>query len=696
MDEEGAGRAQKGQGLERRCAEAMRERPLEQLEKVRERVEYVFALAGNPNVGKSTIFNRITGMGVMTANYPGMTVELNLAVSEFSGRRLGIVDLPGTYALGAVSEDQLVARRGVLQGRPDAVIVILDANNLARNLYLLLQFMDLGCPVVAALNLVDQAEKAGIHTDADLLSEYLGVPVVPTVGIRGDGLNELISQAVEVAEQREDYPVIPFSYAADIESRLRRLAGHIGKAGMEIPYGISPRALAILLLEEDPEMVDLVGAAPGGAEVLRFARRLAEEIEKAHGERTRLIIARERHGVAGSIAAGVQVRHEYRRPLWGERLWEYTTSFRTGIPLLALVLGAVFTAIFWGGGELARLFSAFWDDVISGPLGRALDSALGAGLLARVIQWGVDGLGAVLEIALPYLLVFYLILAAMEDSGYLNAAAFLTDRFMHRLGLHGRAVIPIVSAVGCNVPAIMGTRVLSTRRERVIACVLIVLVPCSARVAVIMGGVSLLLGWGYAVLLFAIVFLLVVLAGLLLNKVMPGESAGLVMEMFPFRMPSPLNVLKKTWLRIKDFLYVAAPLIVAGSVILGLLYETDWITRLTTPLRPLAEWWLGIPAVAVLALILGFLRKELALALLVVLAARVIPGVAEDSTLLDFMTRGQVFTFVLVCSVYIPCVATLAVLWRELGARDSLLITAATVILSLLLGGLAHLVLALF
>lgn len=169
----------------------------------------------------------------------------------------------------------------------------------------------------------------------------------------------------------------------------------------------------------------------------------------------------------------------------------------------------------------------------------------------------------------------------------------------------------------------------------------------------------------------------------------------MVMEMFPFRAPSLANIARKTWLRIRDFLYIAAPLIVAGSVALGLLYESGWIEHLVGPLRPLTEWWLGIPAVAGLALVLGFLRKELALALLVVLAARVIPGVTESSTLLDFMTRGQIFTFVLVCSIYIPCVATLAVLWRELGPRDSLLVAASTVVLALLLGGLSHLVVAL-
>jgi ferrous iron transport protein B len=302
--------------------------------------------------------------------------------------------------------------------------------------------------------------------------------------------------------------------------------------------------------------------------------------------------------------------------------------------------------------------------------------------------------GAVLEIALPYLLTFYVILALLEDSGYLNSVAFLSDRVMHRLGLHGRAVIPLISAAGCNVPAVMGTRVLSTRRERIIACTLIVLVPCSARIAVIMGGVARFAGVLPALFLFLVDGLLVLGVGLTLNKILPGQSTGLVMEMFPFRRPSLLTVAKKTWQRIKDFLIIAAPLIVAGSFLLGLLYESDLITKFLPPLRPVMEFWLGIPAVAGLALIFAFLRKELALALLLVLAVKVVPGVTESSSLLAFMSRGQIFTFALVNTIYIPCVATLAVLWSELGGRDSLLIALGTVILALLLGGLSHLAIA--
>jgi len=673
----------------------MKEERLEQVEKIRRKAEYIFALAGNPNVGKSTIFNRITGMGVMTANYPGMTVELNLALTEMDGHRIGIVDLPGTYALGAVSEDQLVARRGVLQGRPDLVIVILDANNLARNLYLLLQFLDLGCPVVAALNLVDQADRAGIYTDVELLSEILGVPVVPTVGVRGDGLDEMMHQALELARAKEEYLILPFSYAMDIESRIRRVAELIQDDLEEIPNDLSSRALAILLLEEDEEFIEAVNEVVGGQEILEFSREIAGEIEEEHGEKAALIIARERHGIAGSIVANVQERREYGPPSLGERLWELTTSFKTGIPILVVVMALTFLAIFWGGGALAELFADFWESVVSSPVGDGIEALLGVNMFSQSLKWAVDGVGAVLEIALPYLLVFYVILALMEDSGYLNSVAFLTDRFMHRLGLHGRAVIPLISAAGCNVPAIMGTRVLSTRRERVIACVLIVLVPCSARIAVIMGGVARYAGWELALLLFFIVFAVIIAAGLFLNKIMPGESTGLVMEMFPFRRPSLVSILKKTWLRLKDFIYIAAPLIIAGSFILGLLYESGWILKLITPLQPIMEGWLGIPAVAGLALIFAFLRKELALALLLVLAAQAIPGVTESSSLLEFMTAGQIFTFALVTAIYIPCVAALAVLWRELGFRDSMLITLSTVLLAFILGGLSHLVIIL-
>jgi ferrous iron transport protein B len=664
---------------------------LQELERLRGRTEFLFALAGNPNVGKSTIFNRLTGMGVMTANYPGMTVGINLAVTEFEGRKIGIVDLPGTYALGGISEDQLVARRGVLEGRPDVVIVILDANNLARNLYLLLQFLDLGCPVVAALNLVDQAEAAGIRTDVEALSDILGIPVVPTIGIKGRGLDELMKQALHLAEHREEYPVIPFRYGADIEERVRRLSEMVERELERIPYDLSPRAMALLLLEADREFEELVSSLPGGKGVLRAASGMREELSQARGEEAPLVMARERYGIAGSIAAGVQRRKEEAAIPWGERLWRASTSATTGFPILLAVLAVFFAAVFWGGGRLSELVAEGWSRWVGGPVERALSAALGEGLWSRSLQWAVEGLGAVLEITLPYVIPFYLLLAILEDSGYLNSLAFLSDRFMHRLGLHGRAVIPLLSAAGCNVPAVMGTRVLSTRRERLIASFLIVLIPCSARLAVIMGGVGRYAGLGWALSLLLVETGVVVTSGLLLHRYLPGESTGLVMEMFPFRAPSTRTVLGKTWVRVRDFMYVAAPFILVGSFLLGLLYESGWAGKLEQPLRPLLVYWLGLPAAAGLALVFGFLRKEMALSLLVVFAAMTIPGLGTDAALTEFMTRQQIFTFALVNAVYIPCVATFAVLVRELGWRAALAISAATVTLAMVLGGASRL-----
>jgi ferrous iron transport protein B len=279
-------------------------------------------------------------------------------------------------------------------------------------------------------------------------------------------------------------------------------------------------------------------------------------------------------------------------------------------------------------------------------------------------------------------------LAFLEDSGYLNSVAFLTDRLMHKFGLHGRAIIPLVAGAGCNVPAIIGTRVLTTIRERTIASTLITLIPCSARTAVILGAVSLFVGWKPAVAIYIIVLALVFLIGVGLNKVMPGTSTGLVMEMFPFRMPLMSNIIKKTWYRFKDFVFVAFPIVLAGSLFLGALYETGYLWKLSAPLSPVVVGWLGLPAVAGLTLIFAILRKELALQLLVTLAVVMYGGGAKN--LLLFMTPAQLFVYALVNTIYIPCVATIAVLGRELGWKRAGGIMAFTIMLAILIGGIAN------
>ncbi|MCZ7393629.1 MAG: ferrous iron transport protein B [Candidatus Methanoperedens sp.] len=651
------------------------------LKEIKGGTDFTFALAGNPNVGKSSIFNRLTGMGVVTANYPGKTVELNMAATTFKDLRLGIIDLPGSYALGAVSEDQWVARRAVLDSKPDLVITILDATNLARNLYMLLQFIDLGIPIVAALNLIDEAEKRNIIIDAPELSRLLGVPVVETVATTGRGLDELIQTAVDVAKNKKEIKYA-LHYGEDIEERIKRLADFLSP----FDFGINPRALAILLLEDDSEFVELVKKHENGKFILEEANKISREIEEKHGEKTPLRIARERHGLAGTIASQVQGDIT---PAGRDKLWAYTTSPLTGIPLLIFALGVIFAFLFFGGNWLSNVFSSLWASYMSPLIDGTIFYAFGGGHVGKILVWGFDaGILAALAVGIPYVLTFYFMLAFLEDTGYLNSVAFLTDRLMHKFGLHGRAIIPLVAGAGCNVPAIIGTRVLTTMRERTIASTLITLIPCSARTAVILGAVSLFLGWKPAVAIYIIVLALVFLVGVGLNKVMPGSSTGLVMEMFPFRVPLMSNIIKKTWHRFKDFVFVAFPIVLVGSLVLGALYETGYLWKLASPLSPVVVGWLGLPAVAGLTLIFAVLRKELALQLLVTLAIVAYGGGARN--LLLFMSPAQLFVYALVNTIYIPCVATIAVLGRELGWKRAGGIVAFTIALAILVGGIAY------
>ncbi len=660
------------------------------LHELRGETDFTIALAGNPNVGKSSVFNSLTGMGVETANYPGKTVEVNIATTLLDGTRIGIIDLPGTYALGAVSEDQWVARQGVLDGDPDAVMMVVDATNLSRNLYMVLQFLELGYPLVLALNVLDVAKREGRDIDIMALSERLGVPIVPTVANRGKGLDELISAAVEVARDRIKPHPQGIIYGKDVERDIVTLTEAIAAAGLEDPYNLPHRALALLLLENDPEFIELTSAMTGWNPVLELAAQLRNHIEEEHGQQAATRIAAERHALAGIITDEVETVEVRQEIMLGERLWRYTTNPVSGVPILFLVLGIVFVLMYFLGQKLADLLSGAWGNYVTHNLSPLLYDNFGRNLATDSVMWAVGGIQAALTVGIPYVLVFYLVLAFLEDTGYLNSVAFLTDSVMHRLGLHGRAMIPIVAGAGCNVPAIMGTRVLTTMRERVIAGTLIVLVPCSARSAVIFGAVGFYAGWQAALGLYIILGVIWILVGLGLNKIMPGKPTGLVMEMFPFRRPHLKTVFKKTWYRFKAFVFMAIPLLLVGSVILGILFQTGYLFDLAGVFSPVVEGWMGLPAVAGLVMVMAILRKELALQLLAAMAIVMGADAAANNNLLLIMSKQQLFVFALVTAIYIPCVATIAALARELGWKRSLSIMVFTVVLAVLVGGLVH------
>jgi len=655
--------------------------------KLKKDVKFTVALAGNPNVGKSSIFNQLTGMGVVTANYPGKTVELNMAVSHVHDMAVGVIDLPGTYALGGISEDQWVARQGILDGKPDVIIVILDATNLSRNLYLLLQFMDLTIPIVVALNLSDQAEKMGISIDENVISHLLELEVVKTVATRGTGVHELLDRAIDLASGNVDYKPKVLDYGKFIKDITGAISSEIDKLKLCLPYGLSARSLAILYLEGDPEFIELVRSNDLQGRIVALIERYKERFNVTD-QLLSLSIVRERHRLAAEISKKVQ-KFKTQRQLMSQRVWRLTTSASTGIPILLGVVAALFSFMFYVGNILSRLFERLWQISVSPLLDIISTFLFHETIFKKIFKWGFDaGILAALSVGIPYVLTFYFLLALLEDTGYLNSVAFLMDKAMHKIGLHGRAIMPMIAGAGCNVPAIIGTRVLNTKRERFLASALIVLIPCSARTAVIMGAVSLFVGWQWAIVVFAISLLVVVFSGFFLNKIVPGQSRGLVMEMFPFRAPSIRSIAKKTWFRFKDFIVVALPIVLGGSAVLGLLYETGWIWNLSKPLAPLVQLWLGLPAVAGLTLIFAVLRKELALQLLVALA--IIQSGASAANLLNFMTKEQIFIYAVVNTIYLPCIASFTALGKELGWRQAVAIALFTISIAILIGGLAH------
>ncbi|MBN2247260.1 MAG: ferrous iron transport protein B [Coriobacteriia bacterium] len=637
--------------------------------------ELVIALAGNPNVGKSSLFNALTGLGVETAHYPGTTREVFTGIARAGERSVGVIDLPGSYGFTGVAEEDVVALRALEDLEPDVVVVVVDPTTLGRTLYLALEAIDLGYRVVLAVNLVDEARRSGLEVDSGALATALGIPVIPTVATQGIGVSDVVDACFRVAEGPVPEPP---GYGPDFEALLEPLVSACSEA-VCLPCGRSARGAALEML-----------SVPGGPEQERPAgidaalRQVRSSMRSHFGESGATHLARERHGLAGLLgeeAVRRKERHWLPRDAWSLTTWPWT-----GVPLVVLVAAGIFGFLFFFGDLLARGFSSLWGAFASPAITSTITSLVGEGVLSRVLLWGFDaGIEASLSIGLPYILTFYFLIGFLEDTGYLNSLAFLTDRLMHRFGLHGRAIVPMVASAGCNVPALMAAGQLPSKRERVIASTLVLFVPCSARTAVILGAVGHYLGWQPTLLVLGILVAVWLGVGLSLQKMVPGTSRGLVMEMFPFRRPSVKRVAAKAWGQFKEFLFIATPIVIVGSLVLGGLYETGWLVKLSDPLAPVVEGWLGLPAIAGLTLLLGFLRKELSLQLLVALAVATAGFAGAELT--ELMSATDIVVFAVVNAIMLPCISTMTVYWRRNGLPTTAIALGATVVIALVVGG---------
>ncbi|MBL7165475.1 MAG: ferrous iron transporter B [Dehalococcoidales bacterium] len=564
-------------------------------------------LMGNPNVGKSVVFSRLTGIRVIASNYPGTTVGYSQGFMNLGEDRVEVIDVPGTYTLEPTSEAEEIASEMLDTG--DLIINVVDATNLERNLYLTQQLLERDIPLIVALNIWDETGHRGIHIDLDKLRERLGVPVIPTVAITGQGIKELVTS--------------------------------------------------------------IAGATSPDTPARNYDERWA---------------------VIGGIISQVQ-RITHRHHTWRERLGDATVQPLAGGIIALVVLVVAFLVVrFIGenliGYVLEPLFDTLWAPVVlrlsdllggSGFFHDILIGEIVGGEVNFVESFGLltTGLFVPFGMVLPYIMSFYLVLGLFEDTGYLPRLAVLMDTLMHRLGLHGYAIIPSMLGLGCNVPAVLATRILESKRERFIAATLIsIAIPCAALQAMIFGLVGEQ-GAQYVAIVFGTLFVVWIILGVIINRFARGFSPELLIEIPPYRMPPWRTVLQKLWMRVNGFLKEAIPIILGAVLVINILYTLGIFDAIADFASPVVTGLLGLPKEAVTALVIGFLRKDVALGMLAPLG----------------LSANQLVIGSVVLAMFFPCVATFVVILRELGVVNMLKSVAIMIATALLVGGALNLIL---
>jgi len=632
-------------------------------------------LAGQANVGKSVIFNHLTGLHQHIGNWPGKTVEKAEGTLHYKGYTIDVLDLPGIYSLATYSIEELVSREYIATKEPDFVVNVVDATNLERNLLFTLQLLELERPTVLALNMVDLLEAKGIKINIKELQKILGIPIVPVVAIKRKGLTKVLNQGIKLVKSGKH--ARPLKYGKEVEERIKKTVKLLKSIKLHYPK----RWLAMKLLEKDQEIRKLVkGACP---KILKKLRVFCRELEKIHGHDSSIVIAHERCHLVSQIIEKVQIIKMPSKKKALERFDNLTTHRIWGYPTMIVILASMFLAIFKFGNWLSGYFG-----LISEVFQNWYAAFVGTSFVAGLCWSGIEGALALIEIALPYILPFYLLLFFLEDLGYLARVAFLLDSLMHKLGVHGKASIPLMLGFGCNVPACLSCRIMETQRERFLTGFLTTLVPCSAVTVVIMGLVGKFMGIGWALGLYIFIFLVIFGLGKLASRILPGEPTELIMEMPDLRRPNFKTILIQTWIRVKDFLYIAAPLVIVSGIIIEGVHLAGGLEGVAWVLSPITVKWLGLPAITGILLIFGILRKELILVMLATLL-----GTANFAQVL---TPAQMITLAVVAMFYIPCVATIAALAREFGWKKALGITIFEILFAIGIGGVVFRLVSVF
>lgn len=645
------------------------------------------ALIGNPNCGKTSLFNVASGAREHVGNYSGVTVDFKTGHFEHAGYKFNIVDLPGTYSLSAYSPEELYVRRYLRDYTPDVIINVVDASNIERNLYLTTELIDMDRSMVMALNMYDELRAAGAKLDIDSLGAMIGVPMVPVVSKTGEGVDKLFDIIIAVYEGTErTVRHIHVNLGSEIEAALRRLVDAF-KADPKLEHHFSPRYLAIKFLERDSEVEAIVSHAQGYAEMTMLRDRLRRRIESVHDEDVSSIIAAEKYGFIAGALAETFTEGKNKTHATTHRIDALVTNRMVGFPLFFLIMFFIFWATFFFGQ-----YPMDWIDSLVGWLSGVAREALPEGPVKDLIVDGIiGGVGGVI-VFLPNILILYFCISFMEDSGYMSRAAFIMDKVMHKVGLHGKSFIPLVMGFGCNVPAVMASRTIESRSSRIITILINPFMSCSARLPIYVLLVTTFFyrhaALAFMGLYFGGIVVAVVTARLLRRFLFKKDETPFVMELPPYRIPTLKASVRHTWAKGEQYLKKMGGIILLASIVVWALnyfplssHDNDdndsyleMMGKAVNPaMEPLGFTWRGT-----VAAIAGIPAKEIVVSTLGVLYAgdEDVEAASLSSRLTeprpetgkpDF-TPASALSMMVFLLLYCPCMATVTAIARETGS----------------------------